>query len=152
MTNEIYEILLCDTVHSILSNKVMREDFTVGSSACVEFDWEFAMSQEETFGSVVGFYHTHPFSQADIVGMSSTDFDTMSAWVDCFWKPLYCLIGRSEYDKNPTVYIFAPPTKTVIYGGHVLWLGVNEYYKGMLQLPTGFAREKSFTLPYLSAI
>ena len=35
MTNEIYEILLCDTVHSIFSNKVMREDFTVGSSACV---------------------------------------------------------------------------------------------------------------------
>ena len=62
---------------------------TRGQPAQVEFDAAWVLAREEQRGDVLGFYHTHPFSQPL---PSETDLRTMRAWASAFGKPLLCLI------------------------------------------------------------
>lgn len=141
--NEVYKLLSLKSIDSLTWDIVKMSQHTIGTPGGVEFDWEFVMKQEEELGNIVGFFHTHPFCPADSseVGYSSTDFNTMSAWVDCFGKALYCIIGRGQYDPNPTVHVFAPKKRIVLCEGSVFggckaissaWEAEDSYYKGKL--------------------
>ncbi len=64
-----------------------------GSPACVAFDAEAVIKQEEKDGSVIGFLHTHPAFTAHY---SNRDHRTMGAWVNCLGKPLVCCIKGTD--------------------------------------------------------
>ena len=73
-----------------------------GTPTSVSFDWAQALVREETFGDVLGFYHTHPNS-APLP--SWRDVRTMKAWATCFGKPLLCAIQSGELLAG---YLFEP--------------------------------------------
>ena len=60
-----------------------------GTPTSVSFDWAQVLVREESFGDVLGFYHTHPTSAPY---PSPRDVRTMQAWTTCFGKPLLCVI------------------------------------------------------------
>lgn len=60
-----------------------------GEPTSVAFDWAKVLVREESFGDVLGFYHTHPNSAPY---PSPRDVRTMQAWATCFGKPLLCVI------------------------------------------------------------
>lgn len=64
-----------------------------GQPSQVAFDWAQVLVREESFGDVLGFYHTHPTSAPF---PSQRDVRTMQAWVDSFGKPLLCVIQSGE--------------------------------------------------------
>lgn len=65
----------------------------VGNPASVAFDWAWTLEREERRGDVIGFYHAHP---PGLTALSARDLRTMRAWVDCFGKPLLCVIESGE--------------------------------------------------------
>lgn len=77
-----------------------RQRPTLGDIARVEFDPAWVLNREETKGDVVGFYHTHPKGSPKV---SRRDVKTMRGWVECFGKPLLCVI---ESGAQLTVYRF----------------------------------------------
>lgn len=78
---------------------IMRSE---GTPTSVSFDWAQVLVREETFGDVLGFYHTHP-SSAPLP--SWRDVRTMKAWATCFGKPLLCAIQSGELLAG---YLFEP--------------------------------------------
>ncbi len=64
-----------------------------GSPALVSFNGQQVLEQEEKYGNVVGFLHTHPSFTSHY---SSRDDRTMKAWVACFGKPLVCAIKGTD--------------------------------------------------------
>lgn len=70
-----------------------RRKMTRGQPCSVDFDPNYAITREQTKGDVVGFLHTHP---GMIASPSSTDYNTIRAWVNCFGKPLVCVIQGAD--------------------------------------------------------
>jgi len=162
--NEIYKLLISKEIDSFMWDIVKLSNHIIGSPANVEFDWELVMKQEEEYGNVIGFFHTHPFcSQFSVdVAYSNIDYNTMCGWVDCFGKPLYCMIGRGEEDTNPTIHVFAPKNKIVLCQGSILgydknqkddWVVENKYYKGSLAYDKSlYIDNNTLRLPYLCCV
>ena len=159
--NEVYKLLTFKETYSLMWDMIQLSEYTIGSPTGVEFDWEFVMEQEEKYNNIIGFFHTHPFCSHSVkVEYSSTDYNTMCGWVDCFGKPLYCIIGREEQDFYPTVHIFAPKNKIVFCKGSAVvrsseqdWEAENEYYKGSLCYDKSlFLKDNVLRLPYLCCI
>lgn len=162
--NEVYNLLIFKETQSLMWDIIQLSDHTIGSPASVEFDWEYVIKQEEKHGSVVGFFHTHPFCSdfSSHVAYSNIDYNTMCGWVDCFGKPLYCIIGRGEEDINPTVHVFAPKNKIVLCRGSVFgcdssqeceWEVEDRYYKGTLAYDRSlYLKEDILRLPYLCCV
>ncbi len=73
-----------------------------GTPTSVSFDWAQVLLREESFGDVLGFYHTHP---SGIPLPSPRDVRTMKAWTTCFGKPLLCAIQSGELLGG---YLFEP--------------------------------------------
>ena len=65
---------------------------TIGDEHSVEFDGNWVLKREEEHGDVLGFYHTHIGNDCKL---SRRDIKTMAAWIDCFNKPLLCMIESS---------------------------------------------------------
>ncbi len=63
---------------------------STGDLVSVEAAWEWALSQEEQFGDVIGFFHTHPKGAG--AQPSSRDTRTMQAWCSALGKTLLCVI------------------------------------------------------------
>ncbi len=78
---------------------IMRSE---GTPTSVSFDWASVLLREETFGDVLGFYHTHP---RGVPLPSWRDVRTMKAWTTCFGKPLLCAIQSGELLAG---YLFEP--------------------------------------------
>lgn len=66
---------------------------TEGDSVSVPFNWEWVLETEEKTSKIQGWLHTHPKMSAY---PSSRDIDTMGAWVNCFGKPLLCMISGED--------------------------------------------------------
>jgi len=62
---------------------------TMGNAVSVKFDWNWVLKREEKKGDVLGFWHTHPDGN---LKPSVRDRKTMEGWINCFGKPLYCVI------------------------------------------------------------
>lgn len=77
---------------------------TVGEPTSVVFTASWVLQREESYGDVVGFYHTHP-SGFDLP--SERDHRTMRAWVSAFGKPLLCLI---EADRKVRANLYMDDT------------------------------------------
>jgi len=167
-TYEIYSLLIAKESYSLMWDEIELSNFTMGNSCGVEFDWQAVMDQEEKYGNVVGFLHTHPFfadnqlGEIQSVGYSAIDYDTMSTWVDCFGKSLYCIIGRKDNDYYPTIHVFAPKKKITICDGKILvskvltddgWCFDEDYYKGLL-LPSKsiYLNDETIKLPALTTM
>lgn len=60
-----------------------------GKPSHVDFDPEFVESREDSHGDVVGFWHTHPATEAS---PSNTDYGTMGGWTVSFGRPMACVI------------------------------------------------------------
>lgn len=75
-----------------------------GQPASVEADWKWALAQEEEYGNLAGFAHTHPVGAG--TSPSSQDIRTMQAWCSSLGKPLLCLIGEGENLVEPAAYVF----------------------------------------------
>lgn len=75
-----------------------------GEPGSVEADWLWALNQEEAFGNLAGFAHTHPAGAGTTP--SARDIRTMQAWCSALGKPLLCLIGEGENLTEPAAYIF----------------------------------------------
>ena len=142
MNSEVYNLLLKKDCLSITNDLIGIHDYTIGSPAQVDFDWNYTLEREEQYGDVAGFLHTHPLvnDSSSRISCSSRDYDTMSAWVDCFGKPLYCLIGNGV-NSGFTMHIFAPPKSMVVCHSKMFYtqeLGddgfyaTEDYYKGCI--------------------
>ncbi len=73
--------------------RARRTSYAIGQPHAVEFDAAAVLEREEQRGDVVGFYHTHPVSDAC---PSQRDVKTMRVWVGSFGKPLLCLIEGAD--------------------------------------------------------
>lgn len=76
----------------------------VGEPGSVEADWQWALDQEEAFGNLAGFAHTHPAGAG--ATPSTRDIRTMRSWCSALGKPLLCLIGEGHNLADPAAYIF----------------------------------------------
>lgn len=65
---------------------------TTGSVCQVAFDANYVLKREEERGDIIGFFHTHPCGAYP----SNRDDATMHQWVDCFGKPLVCVIQGTD--------------------------------------------------------
>jgi len=90
MNNEICYIMLGKQdlslvrfAHGRLVKKV------TGKPTSVKFDGDWVLKREERKGDILGFWHTHP---GGTLKPSTRDRKTMKAWVDCFGRPLLCVI------------------------------------------------------------
>jgi hypothetical protein len=75
-----------------------------GQPASVEADWKWALVQEEDFGNLAGFAHTHPSGAG--TNASARDIRTMQAWCSALGKPLLCIIGEGQDLAEPVAYVF----------------------------------------------
>lgn len=84
---------------------------TEGIPTFVNINWEYVLEQEEKYGSVIGFIHSHPNMSNR---PSLQDIGTMDAWASCFGKPLLCAImGKNGLG----CHAFRPNRKAVrVYG------------------------------------
>ena len=73
-----------------------------GKPTSVKFDGDWVLKREEKNHSVLGFWHTHPSGS---LKPSTRDRKTMRAWVDCFGRPLLCVIQNSSYKR---AYLVSP--------------------------------------------
>ncbi len=73
----------------------------VGLPAEVTFAWDWALEREERYGDVIGFFHTHPDG---FPTPSERDVRTLQGWVNCFGKPLLCVIASGDV---LTAYLFS---------------------------------------------
>ena len=89
--NEICYVLVGQQRNGIWVGRLLQR--REGKATSVSFDWGWVMVREESFGDVIGFYHTHPTGS---LLPSQRDVRTMQAWVDCFGKPLLCAIQSGE--------------------------------------------------------
>jgi hypothetical protein len=64
-----------------------------GTPANVDFDYQLVLDRDEEHGDIIGFFHTHPMTQAN---PSMTDYTTMGGWTVCFGKPLVCVIKGTD--------------------------------------------------------
>ena len=86
--------ILTGTSDGMAHWRFRRRCCSSGTAASVEAAWTWALSREERYGDVVGFFHTHPKG----VGAqpSSRDIRTMKAWCSAFGKPLLCVIAAGK--------------------------------------------------------
>lgn len=112
MKNEVCYTLIGKRVGRFWFGRLVKK--TIGNTASVEFDWEWALKREETKGDIIGFWHTHPEKPEP----SSRDSRVMRAWIDCFGKPLLCIIESNLYCKKgwevmsiPKFALIFPSTK-----------------------------------------
>ncbi|GAI19599.1 unnamed protein product [marine sediment metagenome] len=86
---EICYILIGKRIGRFWLGRLVKK--TTGTASSVEFDWAWVLRREEEKGDVLGFWHTHEKKEIP----SDRDVETMGAWVDCFYKPLLCIIESS---------------------------------------------------------
>lgn len=103
MRNEICYILVGKQRDWFWKGRLIKK--AIGTSSSVEFDWRWVLKREEKKGDVLGFWHTH----LDDLKPSKRDWKTMTAWVDCFGKPLLCVIQNSDRTR---AYIVTPMSNT----------------------------------------
>jgi len=91
MKKEICYIMLGKRKPNFAKGRLIRK--TIGNSHSVKFDWNWVLKREERKGDVIGFWHTHLDGNLD---PSKRDRKTMEAWINCFGKPLLCVI-QNQY-------------------------------------------------------
>jgi len=109
MTKEICYIMLGKQRPRLTRGKLIRK--TSGNSASVKFDGDWVLKREEQKGDILGFWHTH---LDDTASPSKRDRKTMAAWINCFGKPLYCVIQNQHGDE--TIYLV-----TRLYSKDLKW-------------------------------
>lgn len=87
LVNEICYVLVGERRGDLWVGRL--RELREGKPTSVAFDWDWVLAREERHGDVVGFFHTHPGGPPL---PSTRDVRTMRAWVDCFGKPLLCVI------------------------------------------------------------
>lgn len=95
MKNEICYIMLGKQDLSLVGftyGRLVKK--VTGNIASVKFDGDWVLKREEKNHSVLGFWHTHPDGT---LKPSARDRKTMKAWVDCFGKPLLCVIQNPSH-------------------------------------------------------
>ena len=93
MKNEICYIILGKAKPYYIRGRLVKK--VTGKPASVKFDGDWVSRREEKKGDVVGFWHTHP---GGTLKPSARDRKTMKAWINCFGKPLLCVIQNSSHE------------------------------------------------------